>query len=402
MSTQEPLRVLIIDDSPADQEIYRRLLRENPHYDYEFLEAISGEAGLRLCKSAQPDCVLLDYLLPDLNGIEFLAALDHGREAEIQDFPIIMLTGYGNEMVVAEAMRSGAADYIPKDVLSVKNLERAVTHAVEKHQLRLAVENQRRMLEQTNAELLRKNEEIRTFYHLLSHELKTPLTAAREFVSILLDELAGPLRATQYEYLRIVKDSCDQMTLGLNDLLDVARLDTGKFRLALQSTPLDLVVKRAVTLMTPPAREAEISLHYGVAPDLPEVVLDVRRITQVLTNLLGNAIKFTSAGGKVWVDVTRAPDHADHLLVTVRDNGRGIAAEERPHIFERLYQVRSDESAFEGGLGLGLYICREVVKLHGGEIWVESTPGVGSTFSFTLSRHGVHSTPDGAFQEVPA
>ena len=402
MSTKKSLRVLIIDDSLADQEIYRRLLQENPSYDYEFLNARSGEAGLVLCQSAQPDCVLLDYLLPDLNGIEFLAALDRDSGATIRDFPVIMLTGYGNEMVVAEAMRSGAADYIPKDVLSVKSLGRALTNAVEKHQLRVAVENQRRILEQTNAELLRKNEEIRTFYHLLSHELKTPLTAAREFVSILLDDLAGPLNGTQYEYLGIVKESCDQMTLGLNDLLDVARLDTGKFHLKPQLTAIDTVVKRAVTWMMPVARKAGIGLPYQIAPGLPEIMLDVRRITQVLTNLLGNALKFTPAGGQVGIDVTQAPHGHDGLLVAVYDSGRGIAAAQRPHIFERLYQVRSDESAFEGGLGLGLYICREVVKLHRGEIWVESTPGLGSTFFFTLPCHGVRLIPDRAHKEVPA
>ncbi len=185
------LRILIIDDSAADREIYRHLLQEIPEYDYDFLSAESGVEGLALCKSAHPDCVLLDYLLPDLTGLEFITALSQEETALL--VPIIMLTGYGNEMIVAEAMRSGAADYLPKDVLSVKSLKRAVTNAVEKHQLRIAVESHRRMLEQTNIELLRKNEEIRSFYHMLSHELRTPLTAIREFVAIVLDGLGGPL-----------------------------------------------------------------------------------------------------------------------------------------------------------------------------------------------------------------
>jgi signal transduction histidine kinase len=394
------LRVLIIDDSPADQEIYRRLLLENPGYTYDFLEAESGEMGLSLCLSSQPDCVLLDYLLPDLNGLQFLDAL--GGEADPPRFPVIMLTGYGNEMIVAEAMRAGAADYLPKDLLSAENLGRAVSNAVEKYQLRTAVENQRCMLEQTNTELVRKNEEIRSFYHMLSHELKTPLTAAREFVSILLDGLAGPLTDTQRDYLGIAKESCDQMTMGLNDLLDVVRLDTGKLHIDPSPFNIGVVVQRAVASLTPMAQEARIDLQHRLPLDLPELSFDARRIMQVLTNLITNALKFTPAGGQVIVEATAEPDGS--LLVSVCDTGRGIAPDHCAHIFERLYQARSDDEVFEGGLGLGLYICQEVIKLHRGEIWVESIPGQGSTFYFTLPPDMDHipATPEESSEEVSA
>ncbi len=381
----KPLRVLIIEDSAADQEIYRRLLLEHADFDYHFLEAKSGEEGLQLCVSAHPDCVLLDYLLPDINGLEFLAALD--GEVSPSAIPIIMLTGYGNEMIVAEAMRSGAADYIPKDALSSENLGRAVANAIEKYQLRAAIEEQRRMLEQTNAELRHKNEEIRSFYHMLSHELKTPLTAAREFISIILDGLAGALTDEQRDYLSIAKDSCDQMTFGLNDLLDVARLDTGKLRVTPRPGCIGSVLKRAVASMAPLAQEAGISVHQVVAPELPEVLLDERRITQVLTNLLGNALKYTPAAGQVVLAVKDDPHRPGWVLVTVSDTGRGITSEQCARIFDRLYQARNDEAVFEGGLGLGLYICQEVVKLHHGEIWVETAPGQGSTFFFTLPTY---------------
>lgn len=398
--SMKSLRVLIIDDSPADQEIYRRLLLENPTYDYDFLEAESGEIGLSICESNPPDCVLLDYLLPDLNGLDFLAAL--ADETNAPAFPIIMLTGYGNELIVAEAMRAGAADYLPKDVLSAESLGRALRNAVEKYELRAAVENQRWMLEQTNAELLRKNEEIRTFYHMLSHELKTPLTAAREFVSILIDGLAGPLTDTQLDYLGIAKESCDQMTMGLNDLLDVARLDTGKLHIDPSPFAIGTVVERAIVSLTPMAKEAKLNLNHQIAPDLPELNFDARRIMQVLTNLLTNALKFTPVGGQVTVEVTSVADGG--IQVSVIDTGRGIAPDQRDHIFERLYQARTHEEVFEGGLGLGLYICQEVIKLHRGEIWVDSTPGQGSTFSFTLpaGNHATPTTPTKTSEEVSA
>ncbi len=398
--SMKSLRVLIIDDSPADQEIYRRLLLENPAYDYEFLEAESGEIGLSMCEADPPDCVLLDYLLPDLNGLDFLAALS--SETVPPAFPIIMLTGYGNELIVAEAMRAGAIDYLPKDSLSAESLSRAVGNAIEKYDLRAAVENQRRMLEQTNGELRRKNEEIRTFYHMLSHELKTPLTAAREFVSILIDGLAGPLTETQLDYLGIAKESCDQMTLGLNDLLDVARLDTGKLHIETSPFAIGVVIERAILSLTPMANEAQIDLQHHIAPDLPDLSFDSRRIMQILANLLTNAIKFTPAGGHVTVTATSATDGG--IQVSVSDTGRGIALAQCDHIFERLYQARTHEEVFEGGLGLGLYICQEVIKLHRGEIWVDSTPGQGSTFSFTLpaSDHTTPATPTQTSEEVSA
>ncbi len=385
--SKSPLQVLIIDDSPADQEIYCHLLRDHPAYDCTFLCASSGKSGLDLCQSGQPDCVLLDYRLPDMDGIAFLAALDGDLAA--LPFPIIMLTGYGSEMIVAEAMRAGAADYLPKDLLSAKSLGRAMTNAVEKHQLRRAVEEQRRLLWRTNAELRRRNEEITTFYHMLSHELKTPLTAVREFVSIVIDGLAGPINDTQREYLGIAKESCDQITLGLNDLLDVARLDTGKLHIEPSLAAIGAVVERAVSMMSPMAQEAQIELSHDIEPELPEMMMDTHRIVQVLTNLIGNALKFTPAGGQVAVRVTELPPEQDGVLIAVHDTGRGIAPELRSRIFERLYQARAEDEVFEGGLGLGLYICREVVKLHRGEIWVESTPGQGSTFSFTLPPYGV-------------
>jgi signal transduction histidine kinase len=328
---------------------------------------------------------LLDYQLPDLDGLEFLAALT-GEDGTIS-IPVIMLTGHGSEAIVVKAMRAGAADYLPKGVLSVQSLGRAVTNAVVEYKLRAAIEQQCRILEQTNQELRRKTEEIQRFYHMLSHELKTPLTAAREFVSIVLDGLAGPLSEEQREYLGYVKDSCDQMTLGLNDLLDTTRLDTGKLRISPSPASIGSVVSRTVATVVPAAQDKGIRVQQVIAPDLPDLLIDEKRITQVLANLLSNALKFTPEGRQIVVRANTDPQRPSWVLVSVSDTGRGIESEQLDYIFDRLYQARSDDAMLEGGLGLGLHICREVVSLHGGEIWVESTLGKGSTFYFTLPQH---------------
>ncbi|HEY7494386.1 MAG TPA: response regulator [Candidatus Tectomicrobia bacterium] len=161
--TETPLRLLIIDDSPADRELYHILLSQIAMSKYYVLEAETGEAGLALYQAARPDCILLDYRLPGLNGLELLTAL--ASETGQVPLPVIVLSGAGNELLVADFMKAGAADYIPKSVLSAHNLEAAITNAVAKHRRRAAWEVQR---------------------------LKMPPTAAREFLSMVFDILAGP------------------------------------------------------------------------------------------------------------------------------------------------------------------------------------------------------------------
>ncbi|HXJ58600.1 MAG TPA: ATP-binding protein [Verrucomicrobiae bacterium] len=240
-------------------------------------------------------------------------------------------------------------------------------------------------LERTNSDLRRKNEEVQNFYHTLSHELKTPLTSAREFVAIVQDGLAGALNDTQKEYLGIALDSCNQLRVCINDLLDATRLETGKLSIDLKPTALAGVVQRVSTALTPAAQAKGIELTFELEPSLPLVPLDERRIAQVLTNLINNALKFTEGGGRIHVRAARASDPSNSVEVSVSDTGRGIPLDQRDRIFDRLFQVKSGDATTEHGVGLGLYICRELVRLHGGEIRVESQVGKGSTFLFTLS-----------------
>ena len=241
-------------------------------------------------------------------------------------------------------------------------------------------------LEQTNRDLTRRNQEIQNFYHTLSHELKTPLTSAREFISIVMDGLAGPLNETQAEYLTIARESCNQLRHCINDLLDATRLETGKLALELKPASLAALAQRVVTTMTPRAAAKNISLGQDIQPDLPEASLDERRMTQIITNLLTNAIKYTPSGGGIVVKVSEAAGRPELLQVSVTDTGCGIPKEEQEHIFDRLYQIKAGDASTEQGVGLGLYLCRELVQLHGGNIWVESEPGAGSKFIFVVPR----------------
>jgi PAS domain S-box-containing protein len=241
-------------------------------------------------------------------------------------------------------------------------------------------------LERTNKILTRQNQEIQNFYHTLSHELKTPLTSAREFISILMDGLAGPVNQLQSEYLEIARDSCDQLRACVNDLLEATRLETGKLSLDLKTVSLGGLARRVAASLSRAVADKQVELRLETQPDLPEASLDEHKITQVLTNLLSNALRFTPPGGTIYIKVAEVKGHPELIQVSVTDTGCGIPKHEQERIFDRLHQVKAGDATSEHGIGLGLYLCRELVRLHGGTISVESEPGRGSTFTFVLPK----------------
>ncbi len=375
------LHILIADDSASDRELFTQLLLEDDSNAYIITVASLGLQAYELCMTENFDCILLDYFLPDLVGIEFLNIL---KERNL-DIPVIMLTGHGNESLAVEVFHHDAADYIPKHTVSTESLKRSITNAVEKNQLKRKIEKQ-------NRQLAKKHEEISRFYHTVSHELKTPLTSMKEFVSIMLDGIAGPISEDQKEYLGYVSESCMQMTNDINDLLDVTRIETGKFRI--KPVPIDIndIIKLVSQLMKPIAEGKGVSIILDLHTDLGEVLADHRRIEQVLTNLLSNAIKFTDTGGRVTIESRIDSNNSNSVGIVVKDTGCGIDKEEIDKLFNRLYQVESESDSLgsdkssEAGLGLGLTITKEIIELHSGHIWVTSNVGCGSEFSFTLPR----------------
>lgn len=380
------LHLLYLEDNADDVLLLRlKLSKEWPECD---TRVVSNEADfLAALKESKFDLVLADYRIPGFGGLAALAlAQEHCPE-----IPVIFISGIMGEDVAVEALKRGAADYVLKDRLArlVPAIRRALQEAEDRARRSQAEEHVKRIqteLEQSNRDLLRKNEEIQNFYHTLSHELKTPLTSAREFISILIDGLAGPLNSRQLEYLGIARQSCDQLRVCINDLLDATRLETGKLAIHLKPASLSTLIRRVVTAVTPTAVEKKIVLTADVQPDLPELPLDEHRMTQVITNLLNNAIKFTPAGGNIAIKAADAPERPELVQISVTDTGCGIPAAEQSRIFDRLYQVKAGDATSEAGVGLGLYLCRELVQLHGGEISVQSQPGQGSTFSFVLPK----------------
>jgi PAS domain S-box-containing protein len=214
---------------------------------------------------------------------------------------------------------------------------------------------------------------------VVSHDLGNPLSAIRIGTSLLLRTVPEAEQQTGgWKHLEYIRQSAEQMERLINDLLDVKRLEAGRVTLQLQDVRIENVLHEVIEVLEPIASARSLELTTELHGQLPTVAADHQRISQVLSNLIGNAIKFTEPGGRVRVEVRQI---GEGLLVAVSDTGHGIASDHLPHVFDRFWQAQPQGRK---GLGMGLAIARGIVEAHGGRIWVESEPGVGTTVLFTL------------------
>ncbi|NLT43573.1 MAG: PAS domain S-box protein [Anaerolineae bacterium] len=219
------------------------------------------------------------------------------------------------------------------------------------------------------------------FVGSVSHELRSPLASIMGYTEIVVDEGAGPLTDLQREFLITVQESSRRLEWLINDLLDASRMETGRYTLDLNSVDPGALLQSAADNARPLATEHRVSLTVDLPDRLPNLEADGRRLRQVVDNLLGNALKFTPAGGHVSV---RSWARSTELVIEVSDDGIGIPEEERERVFERFYRAGNAAHEAAGGTGLGLYIARGIVEAHGGAIEVESAVGEGSTFRVRL------------------
>ena len=246
----------------------------------------------------------------------------------------------------------------------------------------LAIQNARlfREIEAKGRELEVASRHKSQFLANMSHELRTPLNAILGYTELLIDGIYGELSPKAGDVMTRIDRSGKHLLGLINDVLDLSKIEAGQLELALADYSLAEVVHAVVTQVESLAAEKGLILQAAVAPDLPAGRGDERRLAQVLLNLVGNAIKFTEVGS---VRIVAYRD-GDAFVVSVADTGPGIAEADRQRIFEEFQQADSSSTRKKGGTGLGLSIARRIVELHGGRIWVESTVGRGSTFSFRV------------------
>jgi signal transduction histidine kinase len=383
--------VLLIEDNPGDADLVRLRLREGKSpVEVNCVNRLSD--GLDSLRVKSPEVILLDLNLPDSQGAEtFRKVL-----AKAPGVPIVILSGQGDEALAMKALHQGVQDYLVKGTICGRDLDRAVRYAVERQALLRSLEISRKQ------QLEFKNQ----FLSHVSHELRTPLTCIHQYASILADGLAGAVSPEQHEHLETILKSVNQLGAMVRDLLEASRAEAGKVRIEPHCVSIGDLIRLAVSMTRSLAKEMQVGLEVGVDTRIPLVYGDPDRILEVLINLIDNGIKFTPAGGAVTVQACLVPTDPDFVYLSVNDTGCGIDPAAKALIFERMYQDPNSIDNSRKGLGLGLFIAKELVALHGGRIWVASEPGHGSTFSFTLPLYSLAKllfpvlVKDGALREA--
>lgn len=372
-----PAKVLIVDDSAPSLKLMRYELEKA---GFRVLTASSGREGLSLARCERPDLILLDVLMPEMDGFEACRRLK--ACPELCSTPVLMWTALDSTGDIVRGLEAGAQDYVTKPFVPAV-LRARIDAALRAKRAHDALRKSNEALERSQRAAHQALDVRNEFLSHVSHELRTPLTSVHQFLSILLDGLAGGLNEEQREYLEIAFRNAKQLRSMIGDLMDVTRLQNGKLRVT--PRPLDLggAVGDLVRGQLGLAEARGLELAHQLEP-IPEVLADEVRVRQVLSNLVENAIKFTPEGGRIDVHAGRDPERPGFVRVSVRDTGCGVDPSARERIFRYMQQEEDDDWRSRKGLGIGLYICRELVTRQGGRIWVEAAEGKGSTFCFTV------------------
>lgn len=372
--SDSPTQVLLIEDNPGDADLVRlRLTESKRQVDVNCVDRLSD--ALASIETRPPSVVLLDLNLPDSHGTEtFRKVLE-----KAPGLPVVILSGQEDEALAMKAIHQGVQDYLVKGDMTSRNLERSMRYAVERQALLRSLEISRKQ------QIEFKNH----FLSHVSHELRTPLTCIHQYASLLFDGISGPISPEQHDHLQIILKSVNQLHAMIRDLLEATRAESGKLRIEPRCLALVELARQAGAMVRPHALDKHVNVRLEAEERLPLVYADPDRVLEVLINLLDNAVKFTPADGTVTVKLSSQEADPDFAYVSVNDTGRGISPEALPLIFERLYQDPDTIDGNRAGLGLGLYIAKELVSLHGGRIWAASQPGAGATFTFNLPVYSV-------------
>jgi signal transduction histidine kinase len=375
-------RIVIIDDSQDDRaEIRRLLLRGSMERRYIFSEAHTGEAGVEavLASPAKPDCVVLDFNLPDMDALDVLAALAGPDGLPV--CPVVVLTGGTGPEAGRLVLRAGAQDYIAKDGLTPLALTRIVENAIERLAMARELFGRNAALTRSEKSLSEADRRKNEFIATLAHELRNPLAPIASGLQVL--RLTNDV-ATSRGILNIMERQLSQVTRLIDDLLDISRITSGKVLLRLQRVLVDVVIEEAAEAAQPLVRAAQHTLNVSLPQQPLWLEADPARLVQMIGNLLSNSAKYSENGSHISLS---ARAEGLEVIIEVKDTGLGIPQRMLSQVFDMFTQVNNTLERAQGGLGIGLSLVRQLVEMHGGSVAAESAgAGQGSTFSIRLPR----------------
>lgn len=383
---RDAIRLLLVDDDSEDLLLTERSLRDVRTMQFDVQTASCLADAAEQLQESQFDVILLDLGLPESKGLDTLRRV----RQENGEVAIVVLTGLADDETALAALDRGAQDYLCKGEVTDRALSRSIRYAIQRHQCYLEIEGllakeqeNQELLERKNRRLARLYKTAHRFVDNVSHEFRTPLMVVKEYVSLIRDGLLGEVNDEQIRALEVIGDRADDLNNMVDDMLDVSKLQSGLLGVWRKNGSVGKIVEHVLPSLKSKASLRGVRLEVDLAEDLPDVYCDAEKVGRILVNLTVNAIKACADTGRVRIWAREdAPSRS--IVVGVTDNGPGIDPAVLETIFERFKQVDSDVHSSTKGFGLGLNIAKELVALNLGEIQVQSEPGQGSTFSFTL------------------
>ena len=366
---QEKTKILIVDDKPANLDVLFEFLKGT---GFKTLVATSGEMALRQLENIKPDLILLDVMMPVLNGFETCKRIKENNNTK--NIPVFFMTALTEIADKVKGFEVGAVDYITKPIQQEELLARITKE--------LTIQNQNKQLIELNKQLEISNIAKDKLFSIIAHDLKnafSPLLASSDLLKKAIKESKTD---KIIDFSSRISSSAINAYKLLENLLNWSKMQIGKTQLQPKSFKLNFNILKTISLFVESCKQKQIELDYNM-DDSIMVYADPNMVDTIIRNLLSNAIKFTSPNGKIEISVKSKDDYA---LICVSDNGIGIEQDKLKNIFDIASDYKEIGTIGEKGTGLGLNLCKYLVERNKGKIWVESLRDQGTSFYFTICK----------------